>query len=235
MDWIWQQPPSTGTFLAACDDEPRGLRIGRYITPAVPGAVVAPECVAAYEHASQLLEQLGHTVEDHQTTFDDALIAMFETLWAVEFASLPVPPEAEDGLRPLTKWLRARGRSASALDVWGALATLRATARQELERTAQYDAILAPTLAQPPALVGGLRNDDDPAQDFDNQKRYTPFTAPYNMSGQPAVNVPLHWTDDNLPIGIMLVGRPGDEVTLLRLAAQIEAAEPWAHRKPGIW
>ena len=235
MDWIRQQPPSTGTFLAACDDEPRGLRIGRYITPAVPGAVVAPECVAAYEHASQLLEQLGHTVEDHQTTFDDALIAMFETLWAVEFASLPVPPEAEDGLRPLTKWLRARGRSASALDVWGALATLRATARQELERTAQYDAILAPTLAQPPALVGGLRNDDDPAQDFENQKRYTPFTAPYNMSGQPAVNIPLHWTDANLPIGIMLVGRPGDEVTLLRLAAQIEAAEPWAHRKPEIW
>ena len=119
--------------------------------------------------------------------------------------------------------------------MWGALATLRATARQELERTAQYDAILAATLAQPPALVGGLRNDDDPAQDFDNQKRYTPFTAPYNMSGQPAVNVPLHWTDANLPIGIMLVGRPGDEVTLLRLAAQIEAAEPWAHRKPEIW
>src|SRR3954452_10823476 len=115
MDWIWQQPPSTGTFLAACDKEPRDLRIGRYITPAVPGAVVAPECVEAYEHASALLEQLGHTVEDHETTFDDALIALFETLWAVEFSTLPVPPEAEDGLRPLTKWLRERGRKASAL------------------------------------------------------------------------------------------------------------------------
>src|SRR3954467_12482796 len=85
MDWIWQEPPSTGTFLAACDNEPRGLRIGRYITPAVPGAVVAPECVAAYEHASALLEQLGHTVEDHTTTFDVELITMFETLWSVEF------------------------------------------------------------------------------------------------------------------------------------------------------
>jgi amidase len=235
MDWIWQQPPSTGTFLAACDDEPRGLRIGRYINPPVPDAVIAPECVAAYEHASQLLEQLGHTVEDHETTFDAGLIDMFETLWAVEFASLPVPPEAEDGLRPLTKWLRARGRTASALDVWSALATLRSTARQELERTAQYDAVLTPTLAQPPAKVGGLRNDEDPAQDFDNQKRFTPFTAPYNMSGQPAVNIPLHWTEENLPIGIMLVGRPGDEVTLLRIAAQIEAAEPWVQRKPDIW
>src|SRR4051794_1578878 len=68
MDWIWQPAPATGTFLAACDDEPRGLRIGRYITPAIEGAVVAPECVAAYEHASALLEHLGHTVEDHATT-----------------------------------------------------------------------------------------------------------------------------------------------------------------------
>jgi amidase len=234
-DWIWQAPPSTGTFLAACDDEPRGLRIGRYITPAVPGAVVAPECVDAYEHASALLEQLGHTVEDHVTTFDTGLIELFETLWAVEFSTLPVPPEAEDGLRPLTKWLRERGRVASSGEFYNALASLRGVARQELERSAPYDAILTPTLAQPPAKVGGLRDDADPTQDFDNQKRYTPFTAPYNMSGQPAVSIPLHWTDDNLPIGVQLVGRPGDEVTLLRIAAQLEAAEPWAHRKPDCW
>src|SRR3954454_12159615 len=108
MDWIWQPAPTTGSFLAACDDEPRGLRIGRYVTPAIDGAVVDPHCVAAYEHASALLEQLGHTVEDHSTTFDSALIAMFETLWSVEFASLPVPAEYEDRLRPLTRWLRDR-------------------------------------------------------------------------------------------------------------------------------
>src|SRR3954462_8201685 len=192
QDWIWQAPASTGTFLAACDDEPKGLRIGRYITPAVPGAQVHPDCVAAYEHASELLASLGHTVEDHPTTLGPELIAMFENLWSVEFASLPVPPEAEEGLRPLTRWLRERGRALSALDVWSSLATLRSTARQELEPTAHFDAVLTPTLAQPPAKVGGLRNDEDPAQDFENQKRYTPFTAPYNMSGQPAVNIPLH-------------------------------------------
>ena len=105
----------------------------------------------------------------------------------------------------------------------------------EIDRSSAYDAILTPTLAQPPSKVGGLRNDADPAQDFENQKRFTPFTAPYNMSGQPAVSIPLHWNDDGLPIGVQLIGRPGDEVTLLRLAAQIEAAEPWAHRKPPIW
>jgi len=112
---------------------------------------------------------------------------------------------------------------------------LRARARTELDRSSSYDAILTPTVAQPPAKVGGLRNDADPAQDFENQKRFTPFTAPYNMSGQPAVSIPLHWNDDGLPIGIQLIGRPGDEVTLLRLAAQIEAAEPWAHRRPACW
>ncbi|HEU5033341.1 MAG TPA: amidase [Mycobacteriales bacterium] len=235
QDWIWQAPPRTGSFLAACEDEPRGLRIGRYRTPPVPGAEVHADCVAAYEHASHLLEQLGHHVEDHQTAFNPELIAMFENLWSVEFAAMPVPAEAEDRLRPLTRWLRERGRALSATDLYSSLATLRRTAREELARTAAYDAVLTPTLAQPPAKVGGLRDDADPARDFDNQKRYTPFTAPYNMSGQPSINVPLHWTADNLPIGVQLVGRPGDEVTLLRLAAQLEAAEPWAHRKPACW
>ena len=235
QDWLWHGTPATGSFLAACDDEPKNLRIGRYITPAVPGAEVAPECVEAYEHASSLLEQLGHTVEDHPTGFDTNLIQLFENLWAVEFAALPVPIEADPGLRPLTRWLRERGRKLSALDIYAALSNLRGVARAELEKSARYEAVLTPTLAQPPAKVGQLRNDDDPVQDFENQKRYTPFTAPYNMSGQPAVSIPLHWTDSGLPIGIQLVGRPGDEVTLLRLAAQIEAAEPWAHRKPAIW
>jgi amidase len=240
QDWIWHGPPASGTFLAACDDEPRGLRIGRYITPAVADAQVHPDCVAAYEHASSLLADLGHHVEDHTTTFGPELIDLFENLWSVEFAALPVPAEAEAGLRPLTAWLRERGRRLSALEIWGSLGELRGRARQELQATAQYDAVLTPTLAQPPALVGGLRDDSDPARDFDNQKRFTPFTAPYNMSGQPSVNVPLHWTAPTgdtpaLPIGVQLVGRPGDEATLLRLAAQLEAAEPWAHRRPSCW
>ena len=153
----------------------------------------------------------------------------------MEFASLPSPPEAEDKLRPLTVWLRERGRSLSALDLYRALGLLRSVAREELERSAVYDVILTPTLAQPPSKVGSLRDDADPVQDFENQKHFAPFTAPYNLSGQPAISIPLHWTDHALPIGVQLVGRPGDEVTLLRLAAQLEAAEPWEGRKPACW
>jgi amidase len=97
------------------------------------------------------------------------------------------------------------------------------------------DAVLTPTLAQLPAPVGGLRDDDDPAADFEAQKRFTPFTAPYNVTGQPAVSLPLHWTEDGLPVGVQLVGRANDEATLIQLAAQLETARPWADRRPVGW
>jgi amidase len=110
--------------------------------------------------------------------------------------------------------------------------------RDSLIATAGYDAVLTPTLAQVPSLVGGIRDDADPAADFEAQKRFTPFTSPYNVTGQPAVSLPLHWAEVDgatLPIGVQLVGRPADEVTLISLAAQLEAAAPWADRRPPGW
>jgi amidase len=233
-DWIWATPPAT-SYLAACDDEPHRLRIGRYTTPAVKGAVVHRDCLAGFEAASRLLESLGHTVVDHTPAFGEELFPSFMAVWASEFASLPIAAEDEPKLRPLTRWVREQGRALSGPEVYAALGTLRAVARTEIEATQQYDAVLTPTLAQPPALVGAIRNDDKPAADFAVQGQFTPFTAPYNMSGQPAVSVPLHWTDAGLPIGIQLVGRPGDETTLVRLAAQLELAAPWAQRRPDCW
>ena len=236
MDWTWHAPPRTGTFLAACDEVPTRLRIGRYRTPPLSDVELDPSCVAAYEAASTILEGLGHTVEEHSTTFvNEELVEQFETLWSIQFATLPISDDAAAKLRPLTSWLRERGRKFSAVEAFRTLDALRVKARTELDRTSRFDAVLTPTLAQPPAKVGALRDDADPARDFDNQKRFTPFTAPYNLSGQPAITLPLHWTSDQLPIGIQLVGRPGDEVTLLGLAAQLEAAAPWAHRRPACW
>jgi amidase len=80
-----------------------------------------------------------------------------------------------------------------------------------------------------------LRNDQDPAADFEAQKAFTPFTSPYNVTGQPAITLPLYWTDMGLPIGSQLVGRPGQEDVLLSLAAQLEAARPWSDRRPACW
>jgi amidase len=233
-DWIWAAPPAS-SYLSACDDEPQRLRIGRYTTPALAGAVVHDDCLAAVDAATRLLESLGHTVVDHTPAFGPELFKSFIAVWSSEAASLPISPDDEPKTRPLTRWLREQGRELSGTQVYAALARLRATARAEIAATQSFDAVLTPTLAQPPALVGGLRNDDDPAADFAAQAAFTPFTAPYNMSGQPAVSLPLHWTPAGLPIGVQLVASPGDETTLVRLAAQLEAAAPWAQRRPDCW
>jgi len=97
-----------------------------------------------------------------------------------------------------------------------------------------YDAFLSPTLASPPVPVGYF-DEVEPAENFERQKRFTPFTPICNISGQPAVNLPLYWNADGLPIGVMLAGRIGDEGTLISLSAQIEAARPWKDRHPPIW
>ena len=89
-------------------------------------------------------------------------------------------------------------------------------------------------VALPPRPVGWF-DEVEPAENFIRQTQFAPWPAIYNLSGQPAVSVPLHWTDQELPIGVMLAGRMGDEATLISLSAQLEAARPWAHRHPPIW
>ena len=233
-DWQWAPPPST-TFLAACDVAPGRLRIGRFAMPVIADAGVHPDCLAAYDAASAALADLGHEIVDHQPTFTGELVPAFETVWSQEFLALPIDATIEANTRPLTQWIRERGRATTGAQFYAALAALRQAARRELEATHGFDAVLTPTLARPPALVGELRNDDDPAADFEAQKQFTPFTAPYNMSGQPAVTVPMHWTEAGLPIGVQLVGRPYGEATLLAIAAQLEAAVPWSARRPECW
>ena len=131
-----------------------------------------------------------------------------------------------------------QARSVTGLQLANAVAGMRALTRSMIAATDAYDVVLTPTLAQLPALVGGIRDDADPAADFEAQKRFTPFTSPYNVSGQPAVTVPLSWPVVDgvvLPVGVQLVGRPGDERTPIALAGQLERARPWAHRRPPVW
>jgi amidase len=231
---MYHAVPPEGTFLEAADREPGRLRIGRSAAPPVPGAEVHPDCLAAYDAATDLLTELGHEVEDVTLPWDGQLIPHFETLWAAMATLTPVPPEREERLRPLTRWLRERGNAVTAPDLFHAQASLQFAVRAVLPAVQRYDVILHPTLAQPPAPIGYF-DDVDPQENFERQKRFTPFTSVYNVSGQPAVNVPLHWTDGGLPIGVMLVGRMSDEATLIALSAQLEAARPWADRHPPIW
>ncbi|MQA84183.1 MAG: amidase [Streptosporangiales bacterium] len=228
-------PPDGGTFLAQADRYPGRLRIGRYATPPVPDAQVHPECLAAYESASRLLAELGHEVEDIQPPFTPELVESFVVMWGVMATRYPVDESRADALLPLTRWLRAKGEATPATAYAAAVGELQLATRRAVGAVQPYDAVLTPTLASPPALVGEFHNEADPAHNFAKQKNFTPFTAVYNVTGQPAVTVPLHWTADDLPVGVMLVGRPADEATLIALAAALEEARPWRDRHPSLW
>ena len=229
-----QRLPPGETFLGHAGREPGRLRIGRtHVHPIGDGAVHS-DCIAAYEEASSLLAGLGHEVEDIPAPFGGDLVPAFETLWYSMATLVPVNPADEHRLLPLTRYLRERGRSVTASDLLLSQAYLQIVMRSVLPVLGGYDAILTPTLASPPAEVGYFEQ-VEPAENFERQKRFTPFAAVYNVSGQPAVSLPLHWNGDGLPIGVMLAGRMGAEATLISLSAQLEAARPWQHRHPPIW
>jgi amidase len=233
-DPAWAPPPSE-SFLSSCDRDPGRLRIARFIEPVITDTGVDPECRLAWEDASRLLESLGHRVEDVPVPLPPDAVGVFETCWAVLTALSAVPPGREDRLRPLTRWLADRGRAVSGPDFGLAIGELRRLAAGALAALAPYDAVLTPTLAAPPLPVGALRDDDDPAADFAAQKAFTPWTSAWNVTGMPAVSLPLHWTPDGLPVGVMLAARPAEEQLLLALATQVEAAAPWRDRRPPGW
>ncbi len=108
-------------------------------------------------------------------------------------------------------------------------------ARRSVEATAGYDAVLTPTLGLPPQPVEFFAEDGDVMDNLRRQGSFTPFTSVYNLTGQPAISLPLHWTADGTPIGISLAGRPAGEGPLISLCAQLEAARPWADRMPACW
>jgi amidase len=226
--------PDGETFLGHASREPGRLRIGRTKVNAVEGAEVHPDCVAAYEDASALLASLGHEVIDMQPPFIPEAVPAFETLWYAMATLTPVDPDREDRLLPLTRYLRDRGKEVRAPGLIFAQAYLQFVVRGAWKVLNEYDVVLTPTLALPPAPVGWF-DEVTQAENFERQKRFTPFAAMYNITGQPAVNLPLHWTSGGLPIGVMLAGPMGSEGRLISLSAQLEAARPWKDRHPPLW
>ncbi len=233
-DPFWAPAPDE-SFLAACDRVPGRLRIARFIEPVIADVDVHPASVAAWSSASDLLVSLGHEVIDVPVPLPREAVATFEVCWSVMTALSGAPEGREHLLRPLTRWLTERGNAVSGPEFGVAIGQLRRYASEALAALAPYDAVLTPTVAAPPALVGELRDDADPARDFENQKAFTPWTSAWNVTGMPAISLPLHWTDDGLPVGVMLAARPAEESLLLALAAQVEAAAGWRHRTaPGF-
>lgn len=234
---LYLAPPHEETFLECAAREPGRLRIARYATPVVEGAEVHADVLAAYEEASKTLEALGHEVVDIASPFGPDLVPQFVLMWFSFACMHPVALDRQDLLRPLTAWLRERGFAVPAPTFLQAQSSLQLATRMALMATDPYDAVLTPTVTRPPVPVGWFEEAGDPEETFERMKRFAPFPPIYNVSGQPAVNLPLHWNADGLPIGVMLAGRVGGEGTLISLSAQVEAARGgfWGDRRPPVW
>ncbi len=214
--------------------EPGRLRIARWSGTHLEGIEPGPEALAAFDAAGTLLESLGHEVVDIPNPFPQALEPQFNVIWSSGIAGVPLPPEAETALRPNTRYWRSRGAAASAVELSQAMQFLEATTREVIAGLQTYDAFLTPTLALPPQPVGWFNESGDPVEDHRRELLFTPYTALYNMSGQPAASLPLHWSADGLPVGVMLAALPGQDGPLFSLCAQVESAAPWADRRPAI-
>ncbi|WP_191272861.1 amidase [Nocardiopsis terrae] len=230
--------PPGRTFADHARREPGRLRIGRYADTGSAGIPVHPDVLAAHEEATRTLLDLGHEVEEidnpADTAFGGTFAEDFRYLWAATASVTPVDPAREGELTPIYRWLRESARATPLPEYLAASARLLHGTRAMLTDTARFDAVLAPTLARPPVPVGHFTS-GGPADEFRLMTEFTPFTSLYNVSGQPSVNVPLHWSRGGLPIGVMLTGPRGGEGTLLSLSAQLERARPWAHRVPEGW
>jgi amidase len=253
-------PPPARRFLDEVGAPPGKLRVG-FTRKALLPAEVDPVCVRAVEDAAALLADLGHeVVEDHPDFDADRLALDFVTMLVGEVAADVATWEATLGraagrgdLEKETAVLARMGHAVPAVEFALASRRLRLLGRQVAPLFARCDVFLTPTLAKPPVPIGALAPQGAEAALLEVARRlpiggllhklgalnqmaarawaFVPFTAPWNVTGQPACNVPLHWAG-GLPIGVQLVGRFGDEATLLRLAAQLEEARPWRDRRP---
>ena len=140
-----------------------------------------------------------------------------------------------ENLEPLTWELYQHGRRQSSVDYLGALAILQAFARGIVAMWSDLDVLLTPALAKRPVRIGEIDTcGKDPWDEFRKAGEFTPYTAIFNVTGQPAISVPLFHGGDGLPLAVQLVGPPAGEGLLLQLAGQLERAHPWSNRKPPL-
>jgi amidase len=234
--------PPPGSYVDGMKRKPRKLRIA-FDTRKLDGNPLHPDCVAAVKRAAKLCADLGHEVEEASPVLDQArLIPSFMALWGANLAAgidtvaqltgQTPKPELFEGL---TWGLYEAGKTVTASAYLIAKESMNVAARETARFHEIYDFWLSATLGLPPVKLGTFDMEErDPAKSFAPIIDYVPFTAMQNATGQPAINLPLHWNRDGLPIGVQFVGRFGDELGLLRLAAQLEKAAPWADRRPPV-
>jgi amidase len=240
-DPYWTPSPSR-RFLQEVSTAPGSLLIA-YTTKAPGGATVSPECIEAVTDAAGLCEELGHTIEIADAALNpDIPIDALDVLWCGAAAWVAEhwnrrtgrPPTSEN-VEPLTWTLIEKGRQYSAGDYMLAVEDLQRFAREVARRFDPYDVWLRPTLAEPPIPLGSFEcTPEEPLRGWIRSGDFAPFSCIENITGQPAMSVPLYWSDEGLPIGSQFSAKYGDEATLFRLAGRLEEARPWIHRRPPV-
>ena len=238
-DATWAPPPAE-PFAAAAAREPGRLRIG-WTTTAAIDAPLDPLCERAVSDAAELLASLGHEVEEIQAPWaGQSLLEVFTLVFGTPIAmglffgtQVSGREPAEELVEPLS-WTIWKGvRERNALDYLLARTQLGAFSRSIVALWSDHDVVMTPALAQRPVRIGEIdASSAEPWEDFRRSGQFTPYTAIFNVTGQPAISLPLFHGDDGLPVAVQLAGRPAGESELLALAAQVEAARPWAERRP---
>jgi amidase len=224
-------PPPSRPFADEVGAAPGRLRIAFTNEPPLEYPVEAP-CAAATAAAADFLADLGHDVREATPAWsEDGLLDRFGFLWRVGPPLYGVPP---DQLEPLNRALAEAAFTTTAMEYVSAVLSLQAYARRVMSFWDEIDVVVTPTLAKLPVPIGWVFESDDPWDHYRRAAEFTPFTAVANLTGQPAASVPFA-SADGLPVGIQLLGRAGDEATLLRLAAQIEEARPWVDQTPPVF
>ncbi|MBG7603328.1 MAG: amidase [Actinobacteria bacterium] len=234
----------TRPYIDEVGSNPGRLRIGLLDTHPL-GNALHDDCITAVRSAAAMLEGLGHDVSPgHPPALEDAsftprFMAMWSTMMAVSIDAMgeSIGRElTEDDVEPVNWALARHADDTTSVEYAEALAAV-VEYRRSLQQWWEggWDLLLTPTLCEPPVKIG--EHDSTPGDPMAGMKRagdFIAFTPPFNASGQPAINLPLHWNDDGLPIGVQLVAAYGREDLLLAVASQLEAAHPWADRRPSV-
>lgn len=237
-DPYWLDPPAT-PFLSEVGRDPGKLRIGFTTKTLIWGETEAAPKAAA-EAAARLCESLGHHIEEARPDVDFQQMAVHANTLVTSATAATLEREAErrgspirqDEVEALTWLIYQDGLKTTGVQAALALQNLHALARQLAAFFETYDVLLLPTLAKAPVPVGSIDTNAEDLSDYaERLYSFIPNTQPFNVGGQPAMSVPLSWSD-GLPIGAQFVTRGGGEALLLRLASQLEAAQPWFDQVP---
>jgi len=241
-DTTWAPDPDE-PFAVAATRDPGALTIGLALEPPLHEARLDPAYERATRDTAELLASLGHEVSEITPPW-----ARENLLWEFTAAFGPMVSmttwigallrgreATADDLEPLTWAMWEQARSQSSIDFLAAEGAIKALARKLVAFLAGFDIVLTPALARPPLRIGEVHGlGPDPWEHYERSAAFTPYTAIFNVTGVPAIALPLFQSEDGLPIAVQLAAQPLREDVLLALAAQLEQAVPWAGRRPAI-